>query len=289
MTEWTQWPSWRRLLAIARAPVARSAAATGALAAGSLAELVEGLEEYAPEDFPAAVLAIADELLDRCAAAAPLISLVNTVHLTIEDGPQALAAQMRVVERRMAASAGILARVGAPLIEEGGIVLTHGGSGSVQALLVHAADSRRFFVSCVATLPEGEGIELAADLAAAGLTVEVTPDDQVSEILPDIDLVVVGADAIGPRRLMSSIGTAPLAAEARPLGIPFYVLASVDKVLPAPLFERAVAAGIFTGRYETADLNLVTAVVTEQGVLDPREAGSLAEDQQVSPALLDQG
>jgi len=287
MTEWTQWPSWRRLIAIARAPVGRSAAATGALAAGSLAELVESLEEYAPEAYPGAVRAVADELMDRCAAVAPLVSLVNMVYLALEDGPEALATQLRLVERRMAASSGILARVGAPLIEEGGIVLTHGGSGSVQALLVHTAESRRFFVSCVATLPEGEGIELAADLAAAGLAVEVTPDDQVFEILPDIDLVVVGADALGPRRLMSSAGTAALAAEARPLGVPFYVLASVDKVLPAPLFERAVVAGRLDGRYEATDLALVTAVVTELGVLDPREAAGLAEDREVSPALLE--
>jgi len=289
VTEWVQWPPWRRLVAIARAPVARSAAATGSLAASSLAELVEGLAEYAPEAYPAAVRGIAEELLERCAAVAPLVSLVNTVYLTLEAGPAALAAELRRVERRMAASAGILARVGAELIEEGGIVLTHGGSGSVQALLVHAAETRRFFVSCVATLPEGEGIELAADLAAAGLAVEVTPDDQVSEILPDVDLVIVGADALGPRRVMSTAGTAALAAEARPLGIPFYVLASVDKVLPGPLFERAVRAGRRGGRYEATDLGLITAVVTERGVLDPREASGLAEDLEVSPLLIEAG
>ncbi|MFH1331493.1 MAG: hypothetical protein ABIJ48_12725 [Actinomycetota bacterium] len=289
MTEWVEWPPWRRLVAIARAPVARSAAATGSLAASSLAELVEGLEEYAPEAYPGAVRGIAEELLERCAAVAPLVSLVNTVYLTLEDGPAALAAELRRVERRMAASAGILARVGAELIEEGGIVLTHGGSGSVQALLVHAGETRRFFVSCLATLPEGEGIELAADLAAAGLAVEVAPDDQVSEILPDVDLVIVGADALGPRRVMSTVGTADLAAEARPLGIPFYVLASVDKVLPGPLFERAVRAGRLGGRYEATDLDLITAVVTERGVLDPREVSGLAEDLEVSPLLIAAG
>lgn len=286
MTEWVQWPSWRRLVAIARAPVGRSAAATGALAAASLAELVEGLEEYAPEAYPGAVRDVAEELLERCAAVAPLLSLVNTVYLNLESGPATLAAELRRVERRMAASAGILARVGAELIEEGGIVFTHGGSGSVQALLVHAAENRRFFVSCAATLPEGEGVELAAELAAAGLAVEVTPDDQVSEILPDVDLVIVGADALGPREVMSTAGTPALAAEARPLGIPFYVLASVDKVLPGPLFERAARAGRLGRRYEATDLGLITAVVTERGVLDPREAAGLAEDLEVSPLLL---
>ncbi|MBM3696248.1 MAG: hypothetical protein FJW79_09990, partial [Actinobacteria bacterium] len=105
MTEWVQWPAWRRLVAIARAPVGRSAAATGALAAASLAELVEGLEEYAPEAYPQAVRTIAEELVERCAAVAPLLSLVNTVHLNLEAGPAALAGELRRVERRMAASA----------------------------------------------------------------------------------------------------------------------------------------------------------------------------------------
>ncbi|MBS1195855.1 MAG: Initiation factor 2 subunit family, partial [Actinobacteria bacterium] len=98
-------------------------------------------------------------------------------------------------------------------------------------------------------------------------------------------LVIVGADALGPRRVMSTAGTADLAAEARPLGIPLYVLASVDKVLPGPLFDRAVRAGRLRGRYEVTDLALITAVVTERGVLDPREAAGLAEDLEVSPLL----
>ena len=52
VTEWVQWPSWRRLVAIARAPVARSAAATGGLAASSLAELVERPRGVRPRGLP---------------------------------------------------------------------------------------------------------------------------------------------------------------------------------------------------------------------------------------------
>ena len=63
------------------------------------------------------------------------------------------------------------------------------------------------------------------------------------------------------------------------------MLASVDKVLPGPLFDRAVRAGRLRGRYEATDLGLITAVVTERGVLDPREAAGLAEDLEVSPLL----
>jgi methylthioribose-1-phosphate isomerase len=286
LTEWTQWPSWRRLIAITRAPAGRSAAATGALAAGSLADLVDALARYAPEGYPDAVHAIADELLSNCAAVAPLVVLANAVHLALDKDPGAVAAELRETERRMAASSALIAEVGAGLIEDGFIVLTHGGSGTVQAMLVRAAEDRRFFVSCAATLPTGEGLELAADLAAAGLSVEVTSDDESFEVLADADLVVVGADALGPSEVMSTVGTAALAAEAGELEIPFYVLAAMDKALPRPLFDRAEKAGRLDGRYEAWPLSQVTAVITETGVIDSVSAGRLAAERLVSPDLL---
>ena len=287
MTEWTQWPSWRRLAAIARAPLSGPAAATGSLAAGSLADLIEALEEYSPDAYPGAVCQIADLLLERQPAIAPLIGLVNTVYLGLDRPPAALAAELRDVERRMATSAGLLAAVGAALIEEGSIVLTHGESGSVQGMLTRAAEERRFFVSCLATMPLGEGIEMAADLAAAGLAVEVVPDDQILEVVSGVDLVVVGANAFGADRVMNTVGWADLAEEARDVGVPLYVVVSVEKALPEPLFGRAVGAGAAAARFEAVALDRVTSVVTEMGIFDPRAAGRLAADREVSSALLD--
>jgi len=107
----------------------------------------------------------------------------------------------------------------------------------------------------------------------------------VPEILPDVDLVVVGADALGPRRLMSTAGTSAIAAEARPLGS--LLCACLRRQGPPRSAVRAGGGGgLLDGRYEATDLGLVTAVVTERGVLDPREAAGLAEDREVSPALL---
>ena len=285
VTEWTQWPSWRRLAAIARAPLSGPAAATGSLAAGSLADLLEALEEYSPHGYPGAVREIADLLLERQTAIAPLVGLVNTVYLGLDQPPAALAAELRDVERRMATSAGLLAVVGAALIENDAIVLTHGESGSVQSVLARAARDRHFLVSCLATMPLEEGIELAADLAAAGLAVEVVPDDQIIEVVSGVDLVVVGANAFGADRIMNTVGWVDLADEAHDAGIPLYVVASVEKALPDPLFARAVGAGI--GRFEAVGLDRVTAVVTEMGIFDPWAAGKLASEREVSPLLLE--
>lgn len=284
MTEWREWPSWRRLAAIARAPIT-GAAAAGSLAATNLADLVESIGKYAPEAYPKAVQEISLELVERQPAIAPLVTIVNTVFLHVSDPPEALAADLRATAERMATSATVLARVGAALVPAGSSVLTAGGSGSVRDLLMLAAGSRTFSVACAETMPYGEGIELAADLAAAGLRVEVVPDDQVPDAVPGIDLVVVGAAALGPAAAMNAVGTALIAERARVFAVPVYLVASIDKVLPAPLFDRAVTAGAAAGQFEPVPLDLVTAVVTELGILEPLGAGKLAAERTVAREL----
>ncbi len=286
MTEWKSWPSWRRLVAIARARSGGSAAAAGSLAAGSLADLVEGIGNYAPDAYPVAIREIADELLVNRPAMAPIVGLVNAVFLGLPLGPESLAGELRLIERRMAASTGLLAEVGAGLIKEGTNVLTHGGSVSVKGILLRASEDRQFSVSCAATLPLGEGIELAADLANEGLLVEVVPDDQVSEALPGVDLVVLGANAFGPERALNVAGSGEIVEEARSFGLPVYLAASVEKALPELLFERAAVSAQATGEFEPIPLAAATSIITEIGVLDPVAAGKLAADRRVASELV---
>jgi translation initiation factor 2B subunit (eIF-2B alpha/beta/delta family) len=286
VTEWKSWPSWRRLIAIARVRTSGSAAAAGSLAAGSLADLVEGVGNYAPEAYPDAIVEISDELLERQPAMAPIVGLVNTVYLGLGGGPESLAAELRRVQRRMATSAGLLAEIGAALVGEDAAVLTHGGSASVKGMLLRAAAERRISVSCATSLPEGAGIELAADLAAEGLRVEVVPDDQVPEALPGVDMVIFGAAAFGPDYSLAVTGSPSIVIEAQDLGLPVYLVASVEKALPQPLFDRAVVAAAATRQFEPVALGTLTSVVTEVGILDPLGAGKLAAERRVAPRLV---
>jgi translation initiation factor 2B subunit (eIF-2B alpha/beta/delta family) len=256
------------------------------LVAESLADLIESIGKFASEAFPGAISEIARELLERQAAIAPIVTIVNTVFLHERSDPEELAAEVRAVGERMAMSASVLSRVGAALVTEGSSVLTVGGSGSVRDLLTLAGDTRSFSVVCAATMPFGEGLELAADLAAAGLVVEVIPDDQVLDAVPGVDLAVVGAAALGPYASMNAVGTLRIAERAAMFGVPVYTVASIEKALPAALFQRAVAAGSEAGQFEPIPLALSTAVVTEMGILEPRAAGRLAEERSVAPALL---
>jgi len=282
VSEWRSWPSWRRLAAIARTPD-RGAAAVGSLAAGSFIELVEGIAAYHPEAYPDAVFEIADEILERQPAMAPLITLVNTIYLAAAEGPQRLLAELRSVERRAARSTALLGQIGAGIIEPGASVLTVGGSGSVRAVLTEAGAHRRVFVSCVATMPSGEGVELAADLAGAGLPVEVVSDEDAVEAVGGVDMVMTGATSVGPDAFANAPGTLAVVEAAVDYGIPRYLVVSIEKALPGPLFARAVAArGAAT---DEVPLGLLSGVVTELGPLDPRALGKLAAERQVASRL----
>jgi translation initiation factor 2B subunit (eIF-2B alpha/beta/delta family) len=282
VSEWREWPSWRRLAAIARVPD-QGAAAVGSLAAGAFIELVEGIAAYRPDAYPDAVFEIADEILERQPAMAPLITLVNAIHLSAGDGPGPLVAELRAVERRAARSAALLGQIGAGLIEPGASVLTVGGSGSVRAVLTEAGAHRRVFVSCVATMPSGEGVELAADLAGAGLPVEVVSDEEAVEAVGGVDLVMTGATAVGPEAFTNASGTADVIEAAVDHGLPRYLVVSIEKALPAPLFSRAVAAR--AGATDEVPLGLLTGVITELGPLDPRALGKLAAEREVAARL----
>ncbi len=285
-TDWRNWSSWRRVNAIGLLPIG-GAAAAGGLASGSLAEFVETLALYAPGAYPGPVRALAEDLLRRQPAIAPIVGLVNTVLLHLHEGPERLASELRDLEQRITTSERLLGEAGAALIEDGAAVLTYGGSGSVRAVLMEAADTRRIFVSCAATMPMAEGVEMAADLAGAGLAVDLVPDEEVPDVLIDHDLMLMGVSALGPQAVMNIAGSAEIVEEAGASGIPVYLVASVEKALPGMLFDRAVAAGTAEGYYEPIPLEAISLVVTEFGVLDPRAAGALAAQRTVADPLID--
>ena len=284
MNEWLDWPSYRRLGALLRSADG-GAAEVGALAATDLADFVEALSHYAPGSFPKAVESIAREIVDRQPAVAPLVALANAVFIAIEGGPEMVAAEARGFQKRLAASVEILSSVGAALIPEGGSVLTHGASSSVRAALVAARD-KAIRVVCVVAPFLDEGRRMAADLNAAGLPVEVVADAMVPDALYAVDVVIVGAHALGPDAAVNVAGTSALAKEASNLGVRVVVLASADKALPELLFDRAAAAATASHTLEVLRLAAVDSVVTELGVLDAAGARRLAEGRVVARQLL---
>ncbi|MGD8289738.1 MAG: hypothetical protein PVI31_14005, partial [Gemmatimonadota bacterium] len=103
--------------------------------------------------------------------------------------------------------------------------------------------------------------------------------------------VVFGADSIGDRGVVNKVGSAALAHAAHAAGVPVYVFCDSTKILPVgfpqvieddrpgqEVWEEAPEGVSIWNRYfETVPLGLITAVVTDEGVLGPDEVEGMRE------------
>ena len=139
-------------------------------------------------------------------------------------------------------------------------------------------------VACAEGRPALEGRGLAASLARAGIRVTLYSDAGLAAAIPGSEGFLVGADAIGPDRFINKVGTGPLAALSAIEGVPVYVLAAREKVLPAQAFAALqlgggdaaelwdaapLEVGLANPYFEAIPLSLVAAVVTDAGVVAP--------------------
>jgi translation initiation factor 2B subunit (eIF-2B alpha/beta/delta family) len=179
----------------------------------------------------------------------------------------------------------ILGVMGAAFVPDGGSVMVHGTSSTVRRTLVEAAASKRFRVTS-GTGAAGAGRVFAADLADAGIQVEIVPDDLLVDSLYGVDILVTGASAFGSEALINTSGTDLLVKEGANLDVRVLLIAAADKALPDPLFARAASAAVASDDYEVIALSHFESIVTELGVLDAAAAGRLAQQRDVAAELL---
>ncbi len=135
------------------------------------------------------------------------------------------------------------------------------------------------------TRPLLQGARLTAyELERAGIPFRVVADSSAGALMARglVDRIVVGADRIAANGdVANKIGTYPLAVLAARHGLPFYVAAPVSTLDPdtargedIPIEERDAAE--VTDRmpalnmaFDVTPADLVTAIVTEAGVLEP--------------------
>ena len=215
---------------------------------------------------------------------------------------ETLLAEARAIhdeDRRLCAAIG---RHGAALLPDGG-VLTHcntgalatGGDGTALAAITTAWDEgRRLEVFADETRPLFQGARLTAwELVQRGIPVTVLVDGAAGHLLKTgrIAACIVGADRITARGdAANKIGTYALAVLAREHGVPFYVAApsstfdlSIESGDDIPIEERAAAevlsplgvaaapagARAYNPAFDVTPARLITAIVTERGVISP--------------------
>jgi methylthioribose-1-phosphate isomerase len=160
------------------------------------------------------------------------------------------------------------------------------------------------------TRPLLQGARLTAwELAAAGIPVTVIPDSSACGLLASgrIDAVIVGADRIAANGdVANKVGTFSHAVAARRAGVPFYVAAPTSTLDPGtaaggdiPIEQRdptevhgtqprvtpVEGVTVWNPAFDVTPAELVTAIITEVGVLRPDYSASIADAlRQVGPS-----
>lgn len=188
---------------------------------------------------------------------------------------------------------------GAALLEPNSRILTHCNAGSLATafygtalgvVYAAAAEGKVARVYADETRPVGQGARLTAwELARVGVPVTLICDNMAASLMArgEVDAVVVGADRIAANGdTANKIGTYGVAVLARHHGIPFYVAAPTNTIDPdvadgagIPIEERAPSevtahplegVDVWNPAFDVTPAALITAIVTECGVLKPQ-------------------
>jgi methylthioribose-1-phosphate isomerase len=229
--------------------------------------------------------------------------LLETAHQVLEDDR---------------ASGLLLGEHGLSLLNDGSTVLTHchtggvatSGYGTALAPLILAAErgkTLRAYVDETRPLLQGSRIT-AWELHKAGVDATLITDSMAAHVMQRglVDAVIVGADRIAANGdTANKIGTYGLAVLAHAHGIPFYVSAPISTIdmdtstgESIVIEERAaeeithgfgrvtapVGINVYNPAFDVTPGRLITAIITERGVLHPPYEESMQEMMLVSPS-----
>jgi methylthioribose-1-phosphate isomerase len=248
-----------------------------------------------------------ERLLDRARAIGELSEEGEAIAAAIWDEAMAIVAEATEAHGRMAdLGLAILPRPeGRPLQ-----VLTHGSTGRLAAgqfgtalgIIEAAHHAERPIHAWVSeTRPSLEGARVATwELAEAGVDHTLLPDTAAGSLIAEgrVDVVLLGADRIAANGdTAGAVGSYPLALLAARHGIPFHVVAPTSTFDPAttdgpaiPIEERAadevaIVRGVRVAprgtrvhdpMFDVTPAELITAFITEQGILRPPFTSSIA-------------
>jgi methylthioribose-1-phosphate isomerase len=298
-----------RVMRVRGAPAIGVAAAYG-LAFGAR-EILAGMN--GPDGALNRLQAVADELratrptavnlgwaLDRALSAAKRALATG---VTVTELPERLLAEAHAIAAEDVAACAAMGWLGAELIADGDVVLTHcnagalatAGSGTALAPIytAHAA-GKRVHVYVDETRPALQGARLTAwELTRAGVPATLIADNMAASVIrrAKVKAIFVGADRIAANGdFANKIGTFGLAIIAHTLGVPFYVVAplsTVDFNMPdgdhIPIEERDASEVLTLGgariapegvavanpAFDVTPGGYVTMFITEAGLARP--------------------
>ena len=210
------------------------------------------------------------------------------------------------------ASSRAIGENGLTLLKDGDGILTHCNAGQLATVRygtalapIHVGREKgmNFKVYCDETRPLLQGARLSSyELFADGVDTTVICDNMASQVMKDgkIQAIIAGADRIAANGdAANKIGTSGVAILAKYYGIPFYIAAprsTIDMTLPSgdliPIEQRKgdevtemwykqrmapEGVGVFNPAFDVTPHELITAIITECGVVKADYGVSIAE------------
>lgn len=193
---------------------------------------------------------------------------------------------------------------GSTLLPDNARILTHCNAGSLATAFYGTAlgviysafeQGKIAHVYADETRPVGQGARLTAwELAQVGVPATLICDNMAASLMAQgkIDAIVVGADRICANGdTANKIGTYGLAVLARYHHLPFYVAAptstldwtlsegsaiTIEQRNPNEVLPRSITGvNIYNPAFDVTPATMITAFITEKGVISPRKLSSL--------------
>lgn len=186
--------------------------------------------------------------------------------------------------KRLETSAERISRNGRDLIKNNYTIMTHCHSGEAMTVIKRAwKDGKKVSVIATLTKPLDQGIRTVKELAQEKIPVTLIIDNAVGYFMKDVDIVLVGTDAIRlapPYGIVNKIGTLNLALAAKKYKKPFYVVGNTLKVdkrkkivieerPSSEVYKNLKGVKIRNPAFDIIAFNLIEYIITEKGIFTP--------------------
>ena len=224
----------------------------GRIARAAAAALKDHAETVQASDLEAFVAAM-DDAAARLAATRPTaVSLPNAIRRVMSPLrrattlSQARSSIVGAADEFIASSLSAIERIGvfgAHLIRDGDTILTHCNSDAALACIEQAKkEGKDIEVFATEVRPRNQGLITIRRLNDAGIRTSFIVDSAVRSYINDVDLCIVGADAVTVHgAVVNKIGTAQIALAAREARTRFVVAAETYKFAPRTILGELIS------------------------------------------------
>ncbi|MDV4342735.1 ribose 1,5-bisphosphate isomerase [Methanoculleus sp. YWC-01] len=284
----------------------RGAGRIARAAVEALADYAENLDVSDPETFKQEMQKAADILTATRPTAVSLPNAVRSVMRALDSFDSVGAARDAVLARaaefvdHSEHAVERIAAIGARHISDGDVLLTHCNSEAALGCILEAhRQGKEFEVYATEVRPRGQGLITIRTLNDAGIRTNYIVDSAVRYFINDVDLVVVGADAIAVNgAVVNKIGTAQIAHAAHEARTNVIVAAETykfaprtilgelieieerdpDEVLPREAAEELPFVRVRNPAFDVTPAEYIDLIVTEQGAIPPGLAFTVIRD-----------